>query len=245
MASAADRLIDVPVRDAYDQWLKTPGPQTNAQVLRALRPTIDKAIRTHVGRVDPLLRSRGRSLALEALRSYDPTRGVRLNTHLHNRLQGIRRYATRQQQVLSVPERVVLDRRVAHTAGRALEVELGREPTLDELADRTGLSATRLRRARQAAMPVAEGYLASLSEGGLAPAVARQGTSQAWLQIVYDDLGPTDKKIMEWTFGMGGQPKLTNQEIARRLGRTPGAISQRKLLIQRTLDQETALSPFV
>ena len=65
-----------------------------------------------------------------------------------------------------------------------------------------------------------------------------------WLQVIYDDLSPIDKKIFEYALGYNGKSVLSNQQIAAKLGRSPGAISQRKLLIQKMIDQESDLSPF-
>jgi hypothetical protein len=82
-----------------------------------------------------------------------------------------------------------------------------------------------------------------LGSGGLDPAVESPAASQ-WVELIYDDLSQLDQKILEWTLGFNGKPVLSNQEIARRLGRSPGAISQRKLAIQQLLNQEQELSPF-
>jgi hypothetical protein len=82
-----------------------------------------------------------------------------------------------------------------------------------------------------------------MGEGGFSPGVNRP-ESEAWIQFVYDDLSPTDQKIMEWTLGLHGQPTMSNQDIAQKLKRTPGAISQRKKMIQDLLNQERELSPF-
>jgi IS30 family transposase len=50
---------------------------------------------------------------------------------------------------------------------------------------------------------------------------------------------------MELTLGMFGNKKHSNAEIAQKLGRSPGAITQRKIKIQQLLDQEYELSPFI
>jgi IS30 family transposase len=50
---------------------------------------------------------------------------------------------------------------------------------------------------------------------------------------------------MELSLGMRGQSKASNQEIARKLNRSPGAITQRKIKIQQLLNQEQDLSPFI
>ena len=50
---------------------------------------------------------------------------------------------------------------------------------------------------------------------------------------------------MEWSLGLHGREKLSNKEIANKLLRSPGAISQRKAKIQQLLRQEETLSPFM
>jgi hypothetical protein len=62
---------------------------------------------------------------------------------------------------------------------------------------------------------------------------------------VYQDLEPTDQQILEMTLGMNNRRKMSNLDIAKALNRTPAAITQRKMKIQKLLDQEQALSPFI
>jgi hypothetical protein len=49
---------------------------------------------------------------------------------------------------------------------------------------------------------------------------------------------------MEHTLGMNGRRALNNTDLARKLGKSPGAISQAKARIQTMLDQGEELSPF-
>lgn len=235
--------------DIYERWRSSPGPESNAEMLRAISPVVERAVQTHVGGYDdPLTRSRARQMALQSLQSYDPTK-ARLSTHLYNQLQGLKRYAAKRSQVISVPERVALDRRAIQDAESELEMELSRAPTDSELADRLGIPMSRINRARTYKPPMAEGFLASLEtddgDGGLNPAVqSRERGPSVWQQLVYDDLSAVDRKIMEWTLGLHGHRRLSNQDIARRLRLTPGAVSQRKARIQQLLDQESDISPF-
>ena len=58
-----------------------------------------------------------------------------------------------------------------------------------------------------------------------------------WLKTVYDELDPYHQSIMEYTLGLNGKPVLSNLEIAKKLNRTPGAISQAKKRIEEKLRQ--------
>lgn len=239
-----DDRLEEEYRTPYAAWKAAPGPTTNAAMLTAMAPAIDGAIRTHVGASNPLLVSRARMMALQGLRSYDPRRG-RLQTHVYNQLLGLKRANRQQTQILRVPERLALSRRHLDTATQELQAKLGREPTDVELSDATGFDLKHLARIRAAQSGLAEGYFDEA--GGEVPGgVRRVGPAPAsrWHAVVYDELDDYHKKIMEYAYGLHGRRPLQNQEIAVKLRRSPGAISQAKARIQAMLDEEHELSPF-
>lgn len=225
----------------FGAWQQTPNPQTTGQLLRKLQPVMDRGIRAHVGpRSSPVLRSHARRITLNALRTYDPVR-ARLGTHITNHLKGLRRASRQQQQVMRVPERVSLDQQFLHEAEIELHDRLGREPSLMELADHTGVSRDRINHVRKFRPPVAEGSLLAVTDIGgeatsFAPAVEQDNTPVT-LEAVYGDLDATNQKIMDWSLGLHGAQQMSNQDIARRLRVSPGAVSQRKAQIQKRIDE--------
>lgn len=235
-----------PLAAPYKAWAASPkGPADNAAVLQAMGPHIDKAARAHVGEVNPIIRSRARQMALTGLATFDPNKGTRVSSHLHNHLQGLKRYNAQLAQGVRIPERVVLDRRTLDGASRELGDDLGRDPTDDELSEHTGLSGRRIASIRRGAgMSVNTGRFAGIGEDGsdLTPAV-NAPENDAWLPLLYDDLSDTDKIIFEHTVGWQGKPKLGTGQLAERLRVTPGRVSQRKLEIQRQLDQMQEYMP--
>lgn len=231
--------------EPFNAWKKTPNPTTTSAILTKLNPAIDKGLHAHAGGVkDPIMRSHARWLTLTALKTYDPVQSA-LTTHVVNHLQGLKRIRGRRGHVLKTPERVMLDRARLDEAENVFEDTHGREPSLTELADETGLSMKRISHVRKFRTPLSQGFLESQSEGGANafPAV-REQKSDTWLEVVYGDLNNINKKILEWTLGLHGNPILSNQKIAAKLRLSPGAISQRKQSIQNLLDQEQTLSPF-
>jgi len=101
-----------------------------------------------------------------------------------------------------------------------------------------GISAKRLEHVRRANPGVAEGSIVQEGDGGTQvfnPAVANTN-DKTWLSFVYHDLQPTDQVILEHTVGLNGKPVLSKQMIARKLGISPGAVSQRAAKIQARLD---------
>jgi DNA-directed RNA polymerase specialized sigma subunit len=242
-----DDYLEDELKEPYQAWKASGGtPEANAAILGQLEPTIHKAVTTHVGQSNPLIFSRARRMALDAVRTYDPKR-ARLQTHLFNQLQGLKRASRQQTTILKVPERVALDRYHLGNYTQELIDKLGREPSDEELADHSGFSLKRIARVRSYHPAVAEGTLEAASPthevlGGVTgPRHERLSMAQ---QIVYGDLSPTDKLIMEHALGLHGRRPLQNQEIAAKLGRSPGLISQRKKVIQGMIDQVHGLGEF-
>jgi RNA polymerase primary sigma factor len=229
----------------YNTWKTTPSPQTMGGLLRKVQPVIDRGVAAYVGKQPgPVVHGSARKLAVQAIKNYDPLQ-AKLGTHITNNLQGLRRIARRQQNVLRVPERISLQQNQLHRAGLDLEDELGREPTLAELADHTGLSPGRIQQVRNYRPPVSEGSLLNMqSEGedGYMPAVDRDPFDSV-TRAVYDDLDESNQKILEWSLGLQGKA-FSNQQIAAKLGVTPGAVSQRKMFIQQRLDHMASLGAF-
>ena len=231
-------------RSPYETWQADQTPLGNSNILKAVNPIIQKGISAHVGQSNPLIISRARQISLEGLRNYDRSRS-RLQTHLMNRLQSLKRAQRQMGQVVSAPERIMLDRANLQQYNQELMDELGRDPTDAELTNRTGFSSRRIKKVRSWQPSMTEGKLDSI-DSGIMPGMAPDRRAQdAWIQLVYDDMPALDQQIMEYTLGLNGRKPLSNQEIAAKLNRSPGAISQRKQRIQAALNQEQDLSPFL
>jgi RNA polymerase primary sigma factor len=242
-----DNYLEDEYRPAYESWQQNQTPEGNAAMLQAIDPIVQKGIQLYGGE-SPLSASRGRLLALDAVRKYDPKRS-RLQSHLLNQMQSLRRVAQQQHNVMRVPERVLLESQRLRNYQQEMSDEMGREPSDAELADRLGVNTERLAKIRRYQPGMSSGQVEELDplSGGLAGRIpgTRDESSDLWVRVVYQDLNPMDQKVLEFSLGLNGQPKLSNQEIAKRLGRSPGAISQRKIRIQKLLDQEQTLSPFI
>jgi RNA polymerase primary sigma factor len=234
-------------RPAYETWQQNQTPEGNAAFLQAINPVVQKGIQMY-GSDSPLSASRGRLMALDAMRKYDPKRS-RVQSHLLNQMQGLRRVTQQQQNVLRVPERILLESQRLRAYQQELSDELGREPSDAELSDRLGVSPQRLAKIRTYQPGMTSGQVEAIDplSGGSAGQLpgSRNEASDLWVQIVHQDLNPIDQKILEMSLGLNGQPKRSNQEIAKALGRSPGAITQRKVRIQSLLNQEQQLSPFI
>jgi DNA-directed RNA polymerase specialized sigma subunit len=225
--------------DAFNAWKQRPDKQSMGHLLQQVRPVIDTGVAKNVGKqVSPVLRSSARKLAIGAIRSYDPNK-AKLSTHIINHMQGLRRIGRQQQNIIRVPERIAIDQTYLRQAEAEIEDRLGREATTSELADHTGISMRRIEKIRRYKPPVYEGSLLTQQSAEMDPGLPAvdQDRGNYTLRAVYDDLDSTNQQIVEWTLGLYGKSKLSNQQIASKLRMTPGAVSQRKALIQQRIDE--------
>lgn len=241
-----DDYLEEEYKPAYQTWQADQTPMGNAAFLKTIDPIVQKGIQMYGGE-SPLAASRGRLMALDAVRKYDPKRS-RLQSHLLNQMQGLRRVSQQQSQVVRVPERILLESQQLRRHTQELSDELGREPSDAELTDKMGVSPLRLTKIRsfQPGMSSGQAESADPASGGPAGRLpGRRDAEDLWAEVIYQDLNPMDQIILERTLGMRGHKKMSNQDLAKHLGRSPGAVTQRKAKIQALLDQERDLSPFI
>lgn len=230
-----------PFDTAYQQWKKRPGPDTMDALLKEADPVLDSAIQSYGGG-NKALRGRAKVLAMDAFEKYDPQQGTKLRTHVMNQLQPLSRHQREYSSITHVPERVQLDAYRLKQEQSKFHDEFGREPSDGELAERTGLSAKRIRHVRTFNRPDMAESMFTDDEGGVVlPGTVKPDYQSVWIEYVHHDLDPVDQKILEWKTGYNGSKVLENQEIARRLGLTPGAVSQRSAKISAKLAEMEAL----
>lgn len=216
----------------YDVWRHRPTSANMSLVLDDLRPTISSALKTYAsGNVSPITRGRAKYLTIGAVQSYDPARGASLKSHVMLQLHPLTRYTTQAMQPMKLSERRLRQLKSLRDLEQEFQERHGREASDAELADELGLSMTRINRVRTYANPFVSTEAADEAVG-TAPTVSQINPMEVWLDYVYHDLGNIDRKILDWKMARHGQPVLRNVEIARRLGITPAAVTQRAAKIQ-------------
>lgn len=225
------------INEAYEAWRADPSRENMTKVVRIMRPLLLSEINRYQGD-NLILRGKAKKLAVDAVRKYDPASGVRLTTWVVNQLQPLNRYGRKSRQLVNTSELSYRQFAELDSHRREFLDEEGREPTDEELADASGLSVKRIQTVRKMNPIVAStGALEEYSggeddAGGLVPAVLDVGSDPALnsaLEAVYEGADERDRAIIDMKTGRGGSEILSNQEIAKRLGVSPGLISQRSL----------------
>lgn len=181
----------------------------------------------------PALELEGRKLTSIAIDNYDPNQGAALNTWVTTNLRKLSRYTNQYQNVGSIPEPRALMLGRYHAIYSNLEDEKGREPTVEELADAMHIPAVEVHRLQSEIRSDLHMELPGADEdaGGfysyIAPDVQDPNLRQA-LEFVHFDSDATDKKIIEYMFGLKGQPKLTAKEIKQKLKLTETQLRKRR-----------------
>jgi hypothetical protein len=228
---------------AYAAWTKAPTPDSLRAVVDAHDSTISSALKAYAPQHadNAVVRQRARLMAADAIRTY---RGgdAKLATHIHSQLQTLRRVAPRVNDPFPKPERLAIDTAKIESNRVALADKLGREPSIDELAEFGKYDVSKLKRAmsrNRAVVPESsiDGQGDDEDNAEVMPGVRKKSVEAVWADYVFHDLSDTDKVVFQHRTGYGGAPILPNEVIARRLRISPAAVTQRATRVQAKLNQ--------
>ena len=148
-------------------------------------------------------------------------------------LKKLSRFVTTYQNVGHIPEPRALMIGKYHTLYSNLADDKGREPTIDELADSMNVSQKEIQRLQSEL----RGDLSIEYKEGDSdePSGFYQFTNQSYdpklkqaIDFVYYDADPQEKKILEWTLGLNGQPQKQHKEIASALKLTDAELKKKR-----------------
>lgn len=225
--------------ELWEQWNRTRSSADMQALLNHLQPLINQQVTRWGGTLSrPMLETKAKVLAAEAIKTYQPNRGAALATHVTNRLQKLSRTVYTHTQAARLPEHKAVGMATFSVANDQLQNDLGREPTHVELADHLGWSQARTQEFQRA-----YGRKELLASGEFNPAsfpIADQ--HDPIIDYVYFDMEPKNQQIFEHITGYGGKPVLSNRELMSRFKITQGQLSYQKrkikTMFQTALKQE-------
>lgn len=219
--ATGDNLPKPPSWERYQQ-----GDESAAsELLDELDDTINKAVSAYA-QGDQQMKTQARILALDAVKTYDPSKGTQLSTYVYGQLQKLRRESAQRANLTKVSENTAIERNIILRQIREYQADNGVEPTTEQLASLTGLSTKRI----DAVMnnrPVIPESAAVSPEGDNLGVSDRDRALDLYDRVIYDELDDTDKLIYEWTTGYGKGEILDRADIAHRLGISTAAVSKR------------------
>ena len=222
---------------AYNKWVVSMTPEDMAGLVDAFMPTVNAEIMQYSGPKE-LLRARGRFLVTQAVKSFNPMGGTRLNSWVVTNLKQLSRYGKRLRPVRA-SEAMLRNAAELSSVEKRLEDDLGRKPTDEELTDETGWSAKTIAEIRKSAVAsVSGGSFGEDDEGdgsAAEPGLVRPSRVPYAAEAVYMGLDDKDKAIFDGKTGMHGKKQVSGSSLADMLNITPAAVSQRSSAIGRDI----------
>lgn len=210
----------------WEAWNANGRKRTDLKpLLAAYQPLVNREVDRWSGSGLPrvALEAQAKKLVIGAFRTFDPGRGAQLQTHVMSRLRAMDNYVSAHRLDVRMPaERLHLANRV-YRAQQELTLELGREPTTQELVSHTGIGTTTLGK-----LVRFQSQLSSAAEAGGFSAPVREDISHDSIVagFLHGDLSPMQQKVFEYTVGHEGRAILSTNEMASQLGVSAARISQ-------------------
>ncbi len=213
-----------------------PNPKAADAFVGSAKHVIDAAIKSYAVTDNPAVRAKAKAMLLDSAAKYDPSKS-KAKTYLMTQLQGLRRYSNQVNSSVRAPEQHMIDAGRVNKHLPDLRLELGRDPSDQELADRIGIPPSRIARARKVPTSISGDAAEDVPSYALHSTTPLADKHKAWVDFIYQDLSPTDQLILEHSIGHNKKKKLGTNEIAAKLGISAGAVSQRKKRIEDSLNQ--------
>jgi DNA-directed RNA polymerase specialized sigma subunit len=164
-------------------------------------------------------------LANKAIDDFNENSGIKFSTFLVNSLKKLSRLSTQYGGIVRIPENKQFKIQKMNVAEEELRGELGREPSLAEIANKT----------RTSLKEVTNLYSTRKKEVTFANVVQTPtfvtDQNDDWIHYVYHDLSDVDKIIMERKTGFGGKKILSTEELAKQLKLAASTIINRLNMI--------------
>lgn len=235
-------LLTIEQENELAAKIKKGDAQAREHMIRANLRLVVKIAREYEGLGLPLLDmiNEGNIGLMKAVERFDPAKGGKLSTYAAWWIkQSIRRAIANQAKTIRLPIHALDKLNKAHRIALTLREELGRDPSVEELADAIGVRRTRLNEIRTAALRPASLDAPMVGEDSSALAevvgdesartpyeILEQSNILSMLDELLSRLNDRERTILRLRFGLDGGSEKTLEEIGAEFGLTRERIRQ-------------------
>lgn len=237
--------------ELFTKWKEDPNPSTAQSLINSLQKYITHAIAAAGGDAsNPVIRAKANMMTMQCMSRYNP-KTASLQNFIYSQLRGLHRVLGTENNIIQMPESVVLGRKLINEADRELTDSLGRAPSAYEIADYTGLPIKRIKKLLEVNLPIAEGTVNAATEDGMegtrtmsSSIIGENKSQDAWNEYVYDSLSDRQRSVMERLYGMHGYKPQSPEQVSKALKISRAAVSQHKKAIDKELNSDSRYTLF-
>jgi len=213
----------------HKEWVNSgKHPDKLQPLLKKFEPLIDQRTRQLAGGADKVnqdaVRLRITQTTVQALDTYDPSRGASPKTWVYGQSRAALRDVIKSQNMARIPENKALRIGDIQRAESALGEEYGGVPPVELVAREVGMSTNQVKKLKKQ-------MVKDLSSDGFEASVLQTSSprDREILPIVRNRLNPQEQRVFDAIYapGNGGKPPRT-KDIARKLGMSESDVARAK-----------------
>lgn len=214
--------------DLWHAWKNAPEeerPEKLEPLLNAFQPLVNQKTKEWKPPMIPKSSFQGelQKHLIAAFETYNPDKAA-LTTHVHNRIQKVKRYVAQNQNMAYIPEAKIRLIGPIDRAINELNEDLGREPTHSEIADHLGLSVrtvTNVQKARRKDIPGS----AFMDD----PSPNLSSRFNEVKDLIHENLSPQQQLVHEHMYGLNGKKQIEKtNDLAKQLNMSASQVSRLK-----------------
>ncbi len=204
-----------PLIKVWKSWKKTGSEDQLEEIFKGLRPTIASHTRRYLasGLPPTAIDIEAKSIAVNALKSFDPNRGVLLKTYVSSVLPGLKRFVDSYQKVGRIPEYKSTAAGSLSKALGSLRSYLDREPSVQETAEWLGWPESQVVQT----LPFVRRDLPSSGFEISVPLFDApwQDKSLERFHLIYRSSNPQEQVAMESFLGLHGKDAISERKASQ------------------------------
>lgn len=178
--------------ELWHNWNNSKSKDDMKVLLNTLKPVIynetNKWIQSNVS--PTFLNVKAHEFAIKGIETFDPNKGIQLNTHITNNLKPLSRLVNTHQNLIRQPEEQIYQYR---TLTKQLESEVQNHATDNSWNEKDFSNGVKLSEFK----PITEHFYSKASESGGVPVMEELSMQNIGVKMFYDKLDSTNKIIFD------------------------------------------------